>query len=86
MHFHLVLNVSETQEMLLDPRNVSEHQAQVGSYKYLGVHIDDTVTLKALILFVPDNECSGLDVSFFCWCLSIITQIQLTCKNASGIV
>ena len=52
---HLILNVTKTQEMVLDPRQVTDHEpvviknqeiTQVSSYKYLGVHIDNLLCWK----------------------------------------
>lgn len=62
---HLVLNVTKTQEMVLDPRQVTTHEPvvikdqtinQVAAYRYLGVHIDNLLCWKAHI----DNLCNKL--------------------------
>ena len=56
---HLILNVTKTQEMVLDPRQVTDHEPVViknqdqGSPKdphmYLGVHIDNLFCWKTHI-------------------------------------
>ena len=62
---HLILNVTKTQEMVLDPRQVTDHEpvviknqkiTRVSSYKYLGVHIDNLLCWKTRI----DNLCNRL--------------------------
>ena len=62
---HLILNVTKTQEMVLDPRQVTDHEpvviknqkiTRVSSYKYLGVHIDNLLCWKTHI----DNLCNRL--------------------------
>ena len=53
---HLVLNVKKTEKMVWDPKAVgdlrpvvihNEPITQVSSYKYLGVHLDNTLSWKA---------------------------------------
>lgn len=52
---HLILNVSKTKEMILDPRSVGDHSpvvihdthiSQVSTYRYLGIHLDNTFSWK----------------------------------------
>ncbi len=61
----LVLNVKKTQEMVLDPRSVSEHKPviikdtmiqQVTSYRYLGFYMDSVLCWKTHI----DSLCTRL--------------------------
>ncbi len=61
----LVLNVKKTQEMVLDPRKVSEHKPviikdtmieQVTSYRYLGFYMDNILCWKTHI----DSLCTRL--------------------------
>ena len=62
---HLTLNVNKTKELVLDPRSVGDHSPvvihdspieQVSSYKYLGVHLDDTFSWSVHV----ESLCSRL--------------------------
>ena len=62
---YLSLNVKKTKELVLDPRSVGDHSPvvihdspieQVSSYRYLGVHLDDTFSWYVHV----DNLCSRL--------------------------
>lgn len=62
---YLILNVTKEQEMVLDPRQVTDHESvviknqkiiQVSSYKYLVVHIDNLLGQKTHI----DHLCNRL--------------------------
>ena len=62
---HLTLNVNKTKELVLDPRLEGDHSPvvihdspieQVSSYKYLGVHLDDTFSWSVHV----ESLCSRL--------------------------
>lgn len=62
---HLVLNANKTKEIVFDPQGIGDHRpvvilnltiAQVNSYRYLGVFIDNTPTWSTHV----DRLCSRL--------------------------
>ncbi len=62
---HLILNVSETQEMVIDPKQVTTHEpvvikdqtvSQMATYKYSAVHTDNLLCWKTHF----DNLCNKL--------------------------
>ena len=67
---HLIVNVGKTEEIIFDPRCIGDHSPvftestpinQVTSYKYLGVHIDSSLSWYVHV----DNLCAKLQQSLY---------------------